>query len=490
MNQTFTNEEDAIFAPLPPFFRAADRLRLEGYINALINERMSLSILSTHEAILDHYLNLLLARLRQAAPELALEVYFPASSEALLARFNEALSNSSIQEAMAGKVGTASPKIWIVHDASSLPDHEIQLLARLVQNFPGANIRVILLMTVASKKQNLLNSFGRRILCWDVEPPTPEQAEIMMQQATIDGKESAVRILLKKLHVPKSSTIEKLLPPTPASVTREQSELIEEESPEQPLKINRPKRLRLFFITAFILCFSLISVAAFHSSSLEKYISVDYLKDLLAGKIVNNKNIKSGIPVSTVEQPSAPKLPAGASSAAITTVVVAPVIVAAPLIKEPTLPVADAPREKTDSVHSAAPDLKLEKTVIPTQEPIASEIPTPDLQIGQAWVKKMPRGTFLVQHVALPTIQDALFWIQKHPNLKNSRVVATYLPNQKATQYSIVSGPFPSLFDATTFAESAGIPKDPMIRSARFMKEQFSPEQADADAKKRKENKR
>jgi hypothetical protein len=489
MNQTFTNEEDAIFAPLPPFFRAADRLRLEGYINALINERMSLSILSTHEAILDHYLNLLLARLRQAAPELALEVYFPASSEALLARFNEALSNSSIQEAMAGKVVTASPKIWIVHDASSLPDHEIQLLARLVQNFPGANIRVILLMTVASKKQNLLNSFGRRILCWDVEPPTTEQAEIMMQQATIDGKESAVRSLLKKIHVPKSSTIEKLLPPTPASVVREQPELIEEEH-EKPAKINRPKRLRLFFITAFILCFSLISVAAFHSSSLETYISVDYLKDLLAGKIVINKSIKSSIPVSAVEQSLAPKLPAGASSVAINTVTVAPVIVAAPVIKEPTLPVADVPREKTEAVHSLASDLKLEKTVIPAQEAIASEIPTPDLQIGQAWVKKMPRGTFLVQHVALPTIQDALFWIQKHPNLKNSRVVATYLPNQKATQYSIVSGPFPSLFDATTFSESAGIPKDPMIRSARFMKEQFSPEQADADAKKRKENKR
>ena len=489
MKQTSTNEEDAIFAPLPPFFRAADRLRLEGYINALINERMSLSILSTHEAILDHYLNLLLARLRQAAPELALEVYFPASSEALLARFNEALSKSSIQEAMAGKVGTAPPKIWIVHDASSLPDHEIQLLARLVQNFPGANIRVILLMTVASKKQNLLNSFGRRILCWDVEPPTPEQAELMMQQATVDGKESAVRSLLKKIHMPKSITIDNVLAPTPASVIREQPELIEDEDLEKHSKVNRPKRLRIFYITVFIFFSSLLSVAAFQSSSLEFYISADYLKNLLAGKIVIN-NMKNIIPVPNLVQPLTPKPPASASSMAMTAQPDAPAIVASPVIKEPTLPLAEVQREKSDAVQSAAPDLKLEKTMVPVPEPIAAEIPTPDLQIGQAWVKKMPRGTFLVQHVALPTIQDALLWIQKHPNLKNSRVVATYLPNQKATQYSIVSGPFPSLIDATTFAESPGIPKDPMIRSARFMKEQFSPEQADADAKKRKESKR
>jgi hypothetical protein len=494
MNQTFINEDDAIFAPLPPFFRAADRSRLEGYINALISERMSLSILSTHEAILDHYLNLLLARLRQAAPELALEVYFPASSEALLARFNEALSNSSIQEAMAGKVVTASPKIWIVHDASSLPDHEIQLLARLVQNFPGANIRVILLMTVASKKQNLLNSFGRRILCWDVEPPTPEQAELMMQQATIDGKESAVRSLLKKIHVPKSSIIEKVLPPTSASVIREQSEFIEDEEFEQPLKINRPKRLRIFLITAFILCLSLFSVAAFQSSSFESFISVNYLKDLLAGKIDINKNIKSiipvPVPVPVPMQPVSPKLPASEPLNSINPMLDTPAIVASPLIKESILPVSDSQKEKSDSVQLVASDLKLEKIVVPVKENIATDIPTPDLQIGQAWVKKMPRGTFLVQHVALPTIQDALLWIQKHPNLKNSRVVATYLPNQKYTQYSIVSGPFPSLIDATTFAESPGIPKDPMIRSARFMKEQFSPEQADADAKKRKESKR
>lgn len=488
MNQTFTNEEDAIFAPLPPFFRAADRLRLEGYINALINEKMSLSILSTHEAILDHYLNLLLARLRQAAPELALEVYFPASSEALLARFNEALSNSSIQEAMAGKVVTASPKIWIVHDASSLPDHEIQLLARLVQNFPGANIRVILLMTVASKKQNLLNSFGRRILCWDVEPPTNEQAELMMQQATIDGKESAVRSLLQKIQVPKSSVVEKV--PLPASVIRELPELNVDEELVQPLRVNRPKRLRLFLITTFVLCFSLLSVAAFQSSTLESYISEDYLRDLLAGKISINTNIKNIISVPVVVPPIAPKLPASEPLISTTPISDAPVTVEPPVIKEPTLSVVEVKRENTEPVQLASQDLKQEKVAVPVKEINSVEIPTPDLQIGQAWVKKMPRGTFLVQHVALPTIQDALLWIQKHPNLKNSRVVATYLPNQKTTQYSIVSGPFPSLFDATTFSESAGIPKDPMIRSARFMKEQFSPELADADAKKRKESRR
>ncbi len=241
---------------------------------------------------------------------------------------------------------------------------------------------------------------------------------------------------------------------------------------------------------AVFLFFSLLSVAAFQSSTLESYISEDYLRDLLAGKISINTNIKNIISVPVVVPPIAPKLPASEPLISTTPIPDAPVTVEPPVIKEPTLSVVEVKRENTEPVQLASQDLKQEKVAVPVKEINSVEIPTPDLQIGQAWVKKMPRGTFLVQHVALPTIQDALLWIQKHPNLKNSRVVATYLPNQKTTQYSIVSGPFPSLFDATTFSESAGIPKDPMIRSARFMKEQFSPEQADADAKKRKENKR
>lgn len=479
MNQTFLNDDDAIFASLPPFFRAADRVRLEGYISALTKEGMSLSILSTHEAILDHYLNLLLARLRQAAPELALEVYFPASSEALLARFNEVLSECSIQEAMAGSGTLVSPKIWIVHDASALPDHEIQLLARLVQNFPGANIRVILLMTVASQKQKLLASFGRRILCWDVEQPTSEQAELMLQQANADGREFAVRSLLKKIQTPDQVDFVKRR----ASPVLQKPDVVSEEVElESTLPVNRLKRLRLFLITAFVLCLSLFLVLSFQISTVSAYFSTNHLNDLLANKFTFTK-IKSNTGVPAIEpKATLPQLPASEPLTEIP--------ISASVITEVTPPLDVKNKEMIELIQPVNPEVKVERIVSTTKEIITQEIPTPDLQIGQAWVKKMPRGTFLVQHVALPSVQEALLWIQKHPNLKNARVVATYLPNQKATQYSIVSGPFTSLVDATTFTESGGIPKDPMIRSARFMKEQFSSEQADADAKKRKENKR
>jgi hypothetical protein len=119
---------------------------------------MSLSVVSSQDAILDHYGKLLVARLREAAPHIELEVCFPASADALISRFNEVLRPCSIEDAMGNLTSQAPPRIWIVHDAAALPDHEIQLLARLVQNFPGANIRVVMLLAESSQKHQLLNA--------------------------------------------------------------------------------------------------------------------------------------------------------------------------------------------------------------------------------------------------------------------------------------------------------------------------------------------
>ena len=202
MRSPLTARSEDFDGQSPLLFRAADMLRLEGVVAAVTQDGMSLALVSRHEAILDHYGKILVERLRAVAPEIGIEIYFPASAEALLARFNSALSDYTVQQAMEASVPIAPPKIWIVHDASALPDHEIQLLARLIQHFPGANIRIVMLLPQGSKKQKLLISFGRRILNWEIDPPTPEQADTMLAQAQIQGREGAVRALLQKIAVP------------------------------------------------------------------------------------------------------------------------------------------------------------------------------------------------------------------------------------------------------------------------------------------------
>jgi hypothetical protein len=192
-------------APVTPaladfVFRSADRMRIDGCTNAIAREGLSLCLQCEHEALLDHYLSLLLKRLRQDAPEHSIEVYFPTNTDSLLARFNEALARQSVQQATSTPTGVHRAQIWIVHDAQAMPEAEIQLLARLIQNFPGANIRAILLMTGPSASQNNLAAFGRKILRWEIEAPNDEQAQAALDIARTEGRLQPVQQLLRRIN--------------------------------------------------------------------------------------------------------------------------------------------------------------------------------------------------------------------------------------------------------------------------------------------------
>lgn len=180
-------------------FRSADRMRIDGCTNAIAREGLSLALQCEHEALIDHYLGLLLARLRQQAPEHSIEVYFPTNADALLARFNEALARQSVAQATQTPEASSQAQIWVVHDAQALPETEIQLLARLIQNFPGANIRAILLMTGARGSHHSLASFGRKILRWEIEAPNPEQSQAALELARSEGRIMPVQQLLRRL---------------------------------------------------------------------------------------------------------------------------------------------------------------------------------------------------------------------------------------------------------------------------------------------------
>ncbi len=181
------------------FFRPADRLRLEGCIAAITQDGRSLALSSHHEAALDHYGRLLTERLRRAAPQSQIETYFPASTDALVSRFNEVLAGQTMREAMSEGPSQVPERIWVVHDAGALAEHELQLLARLVSNFPGANIRTVLLLGPSLRSRKAFESLGRRFVRWDIEAPTPEQAQAMISQARIEGCENLVSQLLRHL---------------------------------------------------------------------------------------------------------------------------------------------------------------------------------------------------------------------------------------------------------------------------------------------------
>lgn len=465
MNDFNSYGDDTIAGAQPLFFRVADRMRLEGYVAALIDDNMSLSVVSNHDAILDHYGKLLVARLREAAPHMGLEVYFPASAEALITRFNEVLQAYSIEDAMGTKAPVAPPKIWIVHDASALPDHEIQLLARLVQHFPAANIRVVMLLTTASKKQRLLASFGRRILNWEIEPPTDEQAQTLLEQARAQGREGAVSALLKKItpwHAANTAPAAAAPRPTPVAAPAAEPAAPAPVSPPEPApKIAKTKgsmRKTLLWmagISGLLVACALAVLTLYGGQQTAALLGI------------GPRKAPEPLPAVSTPSPAVTSLPdaSGAAPAAPASAgsVVAP-SAATNALGAGAAPVA-APAKAAEPLTVAPPTEVEEIITTPAQS-----------QVGQSWVKQMPPGTFLVQHTILPSYGEASLWLQAHPNLRRARIVATYISGQASVQFTVVSGPFASMPEANSFAAGSGIPKDPQIRSARSMKDRFAPE--------------
>ena len=479
MRSPLTSRSEEFDSRAPLLFRAADLLRLEGVVAAVTQDGMSLALVSRHEAILDHYGKILVERLRAVAPEIGIEIYFPASAEALLARFNAALGDYTVQQAMEANVPIAPPKIWIVHDASALPDHEIQLLARLVQHFPGANIRVVMLLPQGSKKQKLLISFGRRILNWEIDPPTPEQADNMLAQAQVQGGEGAVRALLQKIAVPLSAPAQRpqdaqmpdeppLFAPTPvvppAPVTVPTPAVAAPPAAEAPAAPAKPKATRSwmpwFLGIGVLLLVSAAAVATLHREAVVRWLG--------GARHTDTPPVAAAVPAST---PS-------------------PVVAAAPVA---SLTVADASSGAAVAASAAsASPAPAPVAALPERKAASEEIVIAPAQIraGQSWVQQMPAGTFLVQHVIVPSYTEANQWMQTHSNLKRAHLVAFYLPNDSNTQYCVVSGPFESLAQASAYVQNPNVPRGSQVRSARYMKEQFTPESANAYAEKRLENKR
>jgi hypothetical protein len=422
-------------------FRAADRMRIDGCANAIAREGLSLALHCEHEALLDHYVSLLLGRLRQQAPEASLEVYFPANTDSLLGRFNEVLAEQSVKQAVKGPTDAVRAQVWLVHDAQSLPEPEVQLLARLIQNFPGANIRAILMMTGAPGKTSL-SAFGRKILRWDIEAPTEEQIQTALETARNDGRLQAVSQLVRQIQRrswAQSEPVPTLQPTTPPPVEAAQ--------PVPGLK----SRLAAF--------------QAQGQTTARQWL--DGLKQLRVRAGRNGRLIAAvvlGLLASTLLmmwlQPEAFGI--GPSSKSLPKPVIAP-----PATLNAPPPVDPA---STPAVAAAVP-LSQPQPVVNAKATV-TEAPDPAVQ-AQNWVRSLDPLSFLLQHGTTNTYENAVILKNKYPGLKQAEIVAAYRPGESLAHFVVVSGPYSQVGQGYEAAKRRDIPGNTWVRSTRTLQEQL-----------------
>lgn len=452
----------------PHVFRAADRMRIDGCANAVAHEGLSLALYCPYEALLDHYLNLLLARLRQQAPEHRIEVYFPANTDSLLGRFNEVLASQSLNQAVKASASAQQAQIWLVHDAQTLPESEIQLLARLIQNFPGANIRAILLMSGSTHgEKSPLSAFGRKILRWDIEAPTPEQAQAALEAARHEGHFNATQQLIQRIQ-------RQQLPELNASFHAAMAPATEApaETPPAPQSALRRK------------------VQAFHQRGTSAIASLRQtgkgLGQSLAWVRQNSKltlGVVFALLMSTLMmlwiQPEAfglksakPLAPAALKSPATPT---EPTAQTTPTTTAPEA-TPNAPATAAKSAEAAPPASAEDSQRTPAlmaKTPAEPAIEAPEAtQDAQAWARKLDANSFLLQHGTANVYEKVLDIQRKHPALKNAQIVAAYRPGEKLAHFVIVSGPFSDVGQGYEAAKRPGIPRS-WVRHTRSLQEQL-----------------
>ena len=156
----------------------ADKLRFEILLKSLREGRLNLAILGDDEVALTYYGRRIFQHLREQG-ELHVELWTSADSEKLVDRFNEILSELTVDQAV-DKGNKAAPKRFMIFpDTQAIQEFELQLLARLVNGFPASNINLILLVNNQTSYEKKLATFGKNLLQWvlESEDPTPSNTQ-------------------------------------------------------------------------------------------------------------------------------------------------------------------------------------------------------------------------------------------------------------------------------------------------------------------------
>ncbi len=425
------------------FFQPLDRLRMDSCVNGLSREGMSLIVHCPNSFLLSHYSDYLIARIRTLMPQSTVEAYFPTDAQALIDSFNKVLAGLSLDQAMKphdiGKVD----RIWVVYDAQALPANELQLLGQLIQQFPGANIRAILMLAGAEPTENLISAMGRRILRWNITLPNAEQAQAMWLQAHSQGHEALLRPIFTQL---------KLMSHVPMAQRQGNATLSTKVIAKAKSKSSAFKNFKFKSLTQQFKNWRapLHLPMKFSAKNWKWIFSIMVLFAMSTGIMIWLQPQSFGF--------GKPKQSAAAA--------IAPAAVSLP---PPSTPVEQ-------SVNKSASDIDKSAIKYPPLLPPPNGVELPAVaQEGQLWVQRQDPKLFLIQHGTFNMFGKAEQMQKLYAGLAESKIVAAYRPGESLAYFILVTGPYDTLLQANEFLKRKDIPNSSWIRANQNLQDQLNP---------------
>ncbi len=495
------------------FLRTADRRRFDYVMQAVQHQSLSLSLSSSHDGVLDHYGRIVINKLRKM-PDLQIEVFLPQNTEALLDRFNQILGGLSLEDARNGDNSPAPRRVLIAHDAKAISARDLQLLARLVQDFPGANVSLILLMDrmgIAQHEKNLDN-FGQRLLRWPLEQPTRAEGESLLKVARAMGFEVEVKKVLAatgfaEVKIPQpveepgsyerqlsDAKVRKNLP----AQKSQQASSASDDAPEElePVSVfsETPQRPVLKTALGWTLAFVLLLSVAIGTIAL-------LFPQRLAPMLANSPTLKQNLPAwmmtvvaqvaskpATAQPEAKPdSKPESATAAEAKTSVPPPAADSSanksetgaakpPPVAEVARPADTGSSKPADKARPAETSASVANAADASTTKAAAEDPlAPRSERGvDQMIREVPAGSFFVQHVAVKSMAEAQELRAAYRELSGAKIAAVRSP-KKGVRYILISGPFANKKEARAFLRKDGIPSDSWLRPVKPLQSELQP---------------
>ncbi len=294
------------------FYRKTDKPHYLKAISALENEDKSLIVIGD-EGVLDHYCRILISRLKDN-PLFKLEVFLSTSKDGLLKRFNQMLSNLSIDEARQPPSANSAVQLLVINDAGAIKDQEWALLTRLIRDFPGANVRCAMFVDKSSslELEAKIEKLGRKVHKWLVHAPTLDEVSELKSAGSALGKKLEVEKLLKlaglhedkKIEIRESIESDEIIDienevslniSSSEAPTNEASNLKETNDKSSGKTSSRPRRHNYFLSLLLLLVISFGLMNFLYPDRLESVIlkvesKFEYIQTLLNNQAIIDEN--------------------------------------------------------------------------------------------------------------------------------------------------------------------------------------------------------
>lgn len=412
------------------FFRATDRLQMESCATAMAQEGKSLVISSNSAELLDYYGAAFIRRIKKELTQSSVEVFMPPDTEAMLDRFNKLLSTMKLDVATKPRGGLPPEKIWVVHDANALASHELDLLTRLILQFPGAGIGTVLMFTEEAAKSESLAKQNKQFISWTLEMPTAEQKLNAIQQARKIGEEETAIQFFNRL----SKTATKK--PAFVSAAAAANEAPKKSSPPQAKQAKKGKSgaaLLWSMIVASLLVLSMGVAAWLHPEIGDKaWAEISHLLDQGAAspKATNDATLSKG---EEKIEPALSNVKLDEANNPMPTPTPTPGI---PDSKTPVAGGADAA-----APIEPKPEPKPEPKVEAKPEKVITELPEIAVQ-GRLWLRGFPEDSFGLVHGTYDSVKQAQASMKGKAWLANARIVPVFAAGKEESKFSVVTGPF------------------------------------------------